>query len=94
MSDPTPRILRFAVTGALLAGAAGCTDDSHTYTNPGPVQRPSASATPAGEPVPEASPAASPAATPAAEPVPSPSAPLVVEDVLTNPGPDRDLEKD
>jgi hypothetical protein len=80
MSDTPSRILRFAVTSALLVGASGCTDPKIS-SNPGPVNPPSASPSAASSPA--ASPAESPATSPAASP-----ADLRKEDLMTNPGPE------
>lgn len=76
--DSSARVLRFAVTGALLVGASGCTDPK-TYSNPGPVNPPpSASPSQASSPTPATSPA------PNASPLASQTPPM-----LTNPGPDE-----
>tara|TARA_R110002072_G_scaffold54122_3_gene142269 strand:+ start:938 stop:1201 length:264 start_codon:yes stop_codon:yes gene_type:complete len=72
------RVLSFAVTSALLAGAAGC-EPQVVSSNPGPVRERAASPVPKASPTSDAEPAASATASP------SPEAPH--DGYMTNPVP-------
>lgn len=95
-SDSTPprpggRALRFAVTGALLAGATGCPQSPGPTANPGPVPTPAPSVmrtNPGPDDLQQASPAPSP--TPEAAPPPEKTA-----EMRTNvgPGPGEPMKK-
>lgn len=97
MSDPSSRVLRFAVTSVLLAGTTGCPDKNSPP--PGVIVNPAPPVTSPATPGPSAARSATPAATAATpvkdleEPVnvntgpPIEEKPEPAEDIKTNPGP-------